>query len=68
MNAEDNLLIARLEKNRLEAYRACSERLAQRGSPAMLRDLKGMMEARGFQEGNTSRPGDFVIERAFADQ
>ena len=38
------------------------------GSPAMLRDLKGMMEARGFHEGNTSSPGDFVIERAFADQ
>ncbi len=38
------------------------------GSPAMLRDLKGMMEARGFHEGNTSRPGDFVIERAFAEQ
>jgi ferredoxin/flavodoxin---NADP+ reductase len=38
------------------------------GSPAMLRDLKGMMEARGFHEGNTSKPGDFVIERAFAEQ
>ncbi|HET7525932.1 MAG TPA: ferredoxin--NADP reductase, partial [Burkholderiaceae bacterium] len=23
---------------------------------------------RGFQEGNTSTPGDFVIERAFAEQ
>ena len=38
------------------------------GSPAMLKDLKHMMEARGFHEGNTSRPGDFVIERAFAEQ
>lgn len=38
------------------------------GSPAMLRDLKHMLEARGFKEGNTSTPGDFVIERAFADQ
>ncbi len=38
------------------------------GSPAMLRDLKGMMEARGFHEGNTSRLGDFVIERAFAEK
>jgi ferredoxin--NADP+ reductase len=38
------------------------------GSPGMLRDLKTMLEARGFNEGNTTRPGDFVIERAFAEQ
>ena len=38
------------------------------GSPSMLRDLKHMLEARGFKEGNTSTPGDFVIERAFAEQ
>jgi ferredoxin--NADP+ reductase len=38
------------------------------GSPEMLRDLKAMMEARGFKEGNTSTPGDFVIERAFVEQ
>ena len=38
------------------------------GSPAMLRDLKHMLEHRGFKEGNTSTPGDFVIERAFAEQ
>lgn len=38
------------------------------GSPAMLRDLKHMLEERGFKEGNTTKPGDFVIERAFAEQ
>jgi ferredoxin--NADP+ reductase len=38
------------------------------GSPGMLRDLKTMLEARGFNEGNSTRPGDFVIERAFAEQ
>jgi ferredoxin--NADP+ reductase len=38
------------------------------GSPAMLRDLKHLLEGRGFKEGNTSTPGDFVIERAFAEQ
>jgi ferredoxin--NADP+ reductase len=38
------------------------------GSPAMLRDLKAMLEQRGFNEGNTSKQGDFVIERAFAEQ
>ncbi len=38
------------------------------GSAAMLRDLKQILEARGFKEGNTSAPGDFVIERAFAEK
>lgn len=38
------------------------------GSPAMLADLKTMLEHRGFIEGNTSTPGEFVIERAFAEK
>ncbi|MBJ7314384.1 ferredoxin--NADP reductase [Rugamonas sp. CCM 8940] len=38
------------------------------GSAAMLKELKEMFEARGFKEGNTSTPGDFVIERAFAEK
>lgn len=38
------------------------------GSPEMLRDLKRLLEERHFKEGNTSTPGDFVIERAFAEQ
>jgi ferredoxin--NADP+ reductase len=38
------------------------------GSTAMLRDLKALLERRGFEEGNTTRTGDFVIERAFVDQ
>ena len=38
------------------------------GSPSMLRDLKRMLEERGFKEGNTSTPGHFVIERAFVEQ
>ena len=38
------------------------------GSPHMLRDLKHLLERRGFKEGNTSTPGDFVVERAFAEQ
>ena len=38
------------------------------GSPGMLRDLKHMLEKRSFMEGNTTKQGDFVIERAFAEQ
>jgi ferredoxin/flavodoxin---NADP+ reductase len=35
------------------------------GSPGLLKDLKHILDARGFREGNTSEPGNFVIERAF---
>ncbi|QHE87366.1 ferredoxin--NADP reductase [Hydrogenophaga sp. BPS33] len=38
------------------------------GSPGLLADLKHILEGRGFREGNTSTPGDFVIERAFAEK
>ena len=38
------------------------------GSPAMLKDLKHMLDTGGFNEGSTSKPGDFVIERAFAEK
>jgi ferredoxin--NADP+ reductase len=38
------------------------------GSPGLLTDLKHLLEARGFKEGNTSTPGDFVVERAFAEK
>ena len=37
------------------------------GSPEMLRDLKTLCEGKGFVEGNTSTPGQFVIERAFVE-
>jgi ferredoxin/flavodoxin---NADP+ reductase len=38
------------------------------GSPALLKDLKALLEARSFKEGNTSTPGEYVIERAFVEQ
>ncbi len=47
---------------------SAQDRVMLCGSPAMLRDLKALLEARDFEEGNTSRPGDFVIERAFVEQ
>jgi len=53
---------------RLPPLNAAEDRVMICGSPAMLRDLKAMMEERGLKEGNTSTPGDYVIERAFVDQ
>jgi ferredoxin/flavodoxin---NADP+ reductase len=38
------------------------------GSPEMLRDLKNMFTERGWDEGNMSVPGQFVIERAFVEK
>jgi ferredoxin--NADP+ reductase len=38
------------------------------GSPAMLKDLKQMLEAQGFAEGNMQHAAHFVIERAFAER
>ncbi|PWW47011.1 ferredoxin--NADP reductase [Melaminivora alkalimesophila] len=38
------------------------------GSPEMLATLKELLEKRDFEEGNTTRPGDFVIERAFVEK
>jgi len=52
----------------LPAFDAGRDRVMICGSPQMLKDLKRMLEARHFKEGNTTTPGDFVIERAFADQ
>ena len=38
------------------------------GSPEMLKSIKAVLEKRGFNEGNTTKPGDFVVERAFVEQ
>ncbi|MEL6480199.1 MAG: ferredoxin--NADP reductase [Pseudomonadota bacterium] len=37
------------------------------GSMALLKDLKAILEARGFTEGANSKPAEFVVERAFVD-
>ncbi len=38
------------------------------GSPEMLKDTKALLVKRGFEEGNMSMPGHFVIERAFVEK
>ena len=53
---------------KLPALDPAHDRVMLCGSPLMLRDLKHLLERRGFKEGNTSTPGDFVVERAFAEQ
>jgi ferredoxin--NADP+ reductase len=65
----DLLSKGKLEKDLgLPTINPQEDRIMICGSPGMLRDLKHMLEERGFAEGNTTKPGDFVIERAFAEQ
>jgi ferredoxin--NADP+ reductase len=51
-----------------QAFDRERDRIMICGSPEMLKDLKSLLEQRGFNEGSTSKPGDFVIERAFAEK
>jgi ferredoxin/flavodoxin---NADP+ reductase len=52
----------------LPAINKETDRVMICGSPDMLRDLKNMFESRGWDEGNMSTPGHFVIERAFVEK
>ncbi|HXW20326.1 MAG TPA: ferredoxin--NADP reductase [Roseiarcus sp.] len=38
------------------------------GSAAMLADISAILDARGFEEGSHSDPGDYAIEKAFAEK
>jgi ferredoxin/flavodoxin---NADP+ reductase len=51
----------------LPAFDRADDRVMICGSPGLLKDMKPMLDGRGFKEGNTSTPGDFVIERAFVE-
>ena len=45
-----------------------NDRIMLCGSPALLKDMQEMLEIRGFKEGSTTTPGDYVIERAFVEK
>ena len=38
------------------------------GNPQLVVDVPKLLEARGFIEGSTSEPGDYVIEKAFVEK
>jgi ferredoxin/flavodoxin---NADP+ reductase len=38
------------------------------GSPALNKDMRELLDAKGFVEGSTTTPGDYVVERAFVEQ
>jgi ferredoxin--NADP+ reductase len=45
-----------------------TDRIMMCGSPGMLEELKQMFESGGFVEGSGSKPGHFVIEKAFVER
>jgi ferredoxin--NADP+ reductase len=45
-----------------------NDRIMICGSPELNKDMRALLEARGFKEGSTTTPGDFVVERAFVEQ
>ena len=54
--------------SRMAFANPATDRAMMCGSPELLTDLKAILEHRGFEEGNTSIPGDFVVERAFVEK
>jgi len=38
------------------------------GRPALVRDSRELLMARGFTEGNHGETGQFVVEKAFAER
>lgn len=47
------------------AFDPATDRIMICGSMHMLKDVKDLAEKYGFVEGSVSKPGDFVVERAF---
>jgi hypothetical protein len=48
VTVEDDLIVARLEKNKDAAYEACVDRLAERGIPAMLVDVEHLFDGQSL--------------------
>ena len=44
------------------------DRMMLCGSPAMIADTKALLESKGFDEGSGTKPGHFVIEKAFVER
>jgi ferredoxin/flavodoxin---NADP+ reductase len=52
----------------LDSLSATQDRVMMCGSPSMLKDLVEIVRERGFHEGNHSKPGEYVIEKAFVEK
>jgi ferredoxin/flavodoxin---NADP+ reductase len=52
----------------LPSLEAEQDRVMLCGSPQMLKDMRIVLEERGFVEGSVSEPGTFVVEKAFVER
>jgi ferredoxin--NADP+ reductase len=52
----------------LAPLEADQDRVMLCGSPQMLKDMRIVLEERGFIEGSVSEPGTFVVEKAFVER
>jgi ferredoxin--NADP+ reductase len=52
----------------LEALDPSRDRIMICGSPGLNKDMRAILDAKGFKEGSTTTPGDYVVERAFVEQ
>lgn len=52
----------------LPAWDPAQDRVMLCGSPQMLADMVALLEKGGFTEGNSSKPGSYVIEKAFVEK
>ena len=52
----------------LPAFDPAQDRVMLCGSPEMLAESKALLEGMGFDEGANSRPGHYVIEKAFVEK
>ena len=67
--ATDLLASGKLEADLgLPKLDAARDRIMICGSPALNKDMRELLDARGFVEGSTTTPGDYVVERAFVEQ
>jgi ferredoxin--NADP+ reductase len=51
-----------------EPFDPARDRVMLCGSPQMLEDMRRILEERGFSEGSSGRPAEFVIEKAFVEK
>ena len=56
------------EEAQLDALDPAHDRMMICGSPSMLKGLIAIVRALGFSEGNSSEPGQYVVEKAFVEK
>ena len=49
----------------IPSFDAAHDRIMMCGSMGMIKDVREMLEPKGFTEGSNHNPGNFVVERAF---